>query len=124
VGLGKLVDTLAAGLTVRQQEVFAIERGPGGFRVRAGSDLARKRIASFWLVRLGRPRHYWREWTPGLASMLMEIPYSSSLTLSLIYKTSEFDGMRAGFGFLIPKCERQRFGCGNLRRNQIFLSHT
>ena len=37
--------------------------------------------------------------------MLTEITYSSSLTLSLIYKTSEFDGMRAGFGFLIPKCD-------------------
>ncbi len=48
-GLGKLVDTLAAGLTVRQQEVLAIEMGPGGFRVRAGSDwLETDRVILAW----------------------------------------------------------------------------
>jgi oxygen-dependent protoporphyrinogen oxidase len=44
----------------------------------------------------------------GLARKLNEISYSSSLTLTLIYKESEFDGQRAGFGFLVPKRERQR----------------
>jgi len=45
---------------------------------------------------------------PMLAAQLGEIEYSSSLTLSLIYRASEFDGMRAGFGFLVPQKERQR----------------
>jgi oxygen-dependent protoporphyrinogen oxidase len=43
-----------------------------------------------------------------LAELLGSIGYSSSLTLSLIYRTADFDGKRAGFGFLVPKKERQR----------------
>jgi oxygen-dependent protoporphyrinogen oxidase len=107
-GLGKLVNALAAGLTVRHTEVKTIEkRVGGGFRVRAGDD---------WLdadqVVLAAPA-----WAAAglltsvdaeLARRLTEIGYSSSLTLSLVYKASEFDGMRAGFGFLIPKVERRR----------------
>ena len=36
------------------------------------------------------------------------IPYSSSLIVSLIFDAAEFDGKRAGFGFLVPKRERER----------------
>jgi oxygen-dependent protoporphyrinogen oxidase len=43
-----------------------------------------------------------------LAELLGGIDYSSSLTLSLIYRAADFDGKRAGFGFLVPKKERQR----------------
>ena len=43
-----------------------------------------------------------------LTQRLNEIPYSSSLTLSLIYDAAKFDGRRAGFGFLVPKRERKR----------------
>jgi oxygen-dependent protoporphyrinogen oxidase len=106
-GLSKLVDTLSVGLNVRRSEVETIERGSAGFRVRAGGE---------WLdaeqVILACPA-----WAAGallasvdaeLARMLGEIDYSSSLTVSLIYKSSEFDGTRAGFGFLVPQKERRR----------------
>ena len=43
-----------------------------------------------------------------LGDTLGAIDYSSSVTLSLIYRASDFDGMRAGFGFLVPKKERER----------------
>jgi oxygen-dependent protoporphyrinogen oxidase len=43
-----------------------------------------------------------------LAALLGQIPYSSSAIVSLIYEQAGFDGMRAGFGFLVPKRERQR----------------
>ncbi len=110
-GLGKLVNTLGAGLNVRQQEVQTIERSDGSFRIRAGGD---------WLeadsVVLACPAWAAAPLLAGidadLARGLKEISYSSSLTLSLIYKTSEFDGKRAGFGFLIPKCERERMAAG------------
>ena len=36
------------------------------------------------------------------------IDYSSSVTLSLIYRAADFDGKRAGFGFLVPQKERRR----------------
>ena len=102
--MGKLIDTVSRGLNVRHQEVETIEKG---LRVRAGGD---------WIeadhVILACPA-----WSaaallgnvdPELARRLNEIPYSSSLTASLIYKDSEFDGKRAGFGFLVPQRERQR----------------
>jgi len=103
-GLSTFVAKLAEGLTVRHEEVEAIEKG---FRVRAGGE---------WIdadhVILACPA-----WSAALllggidaelVRRLNEIPYSSSLTCSLIYRESDFDGRRAGFGFLIPKRERQR----------------
>ncbi len=107
-GLGTLVEALAAGLTVRHQAAEALEKNQtGGFRVRAGGD---------WLeakqVILACPAWAASDLISGLnpeiARQLAGIPYSSSVTLSLIYSASEFDGMRAGFGFLIPRRERQR----------------
>jgi len=43
-----------------------------------------------------------------MSELLGGIDYSSSLTLSLIYREADFDGARAGFGFLVPKVERER----------------
>ena len=43
-----------------------------------------------------------------LSDLLSAIDYSSSLTLSLVYRAADFDGRRAGFGFLVPKVERAR----------------
>jgi protoporphyrinogen/coproporphyrinogen III oxidase len=106
-GLGTLVDRVSKGLQVKHDAVEAIEKQGSGFRVRTGGA---------WLeadqVILACPA-----WAASallsavdadLAGLLEAIPYSSSLTLSLIYKASEFDGMRAGFGFLVPQKERER----------------
>jgi oxygen-dependent protoporphyrinogen oxidase len=110
-GLGALVDALSKRVNVRHEEATAIEQREGGFRVRAGSD---------WMdadcVVIACPAHAAAALLAGpsskvdgeLARLLSGIPYSSSLTLSLIYRESEFDGQRAGFGFLAPKKERQR----------------
>ena len=103
-GMSTVVDALSKGLTVRHEEVETIEKG---FRVRAGGD---------WIdadrVILACPAWSTAKVIEGmdgeLARRLNEIPYSSSLTLSLIYRDSEFDGQRAGFGFLVPQRERQR----------------
>ena len=53
------------------------------------------------------------------ANCCASIPYSSSVTLSLIYRASEFDGKRAGFGFLVPKKERAAAGGVHFRRHEI-----
>jgi oxygen-dependent protoporphyrinogen oxidase len=45
---------------------------------------------------------------PELAKLLGTIPYSSSAVMSLIFDEKKFDGQRAGFGFLVPKRERDR----------------
>ncbi|HEV2198602.1 MAG TPA: protoporphyrinogen oxidase [Bryobacteraceae bacterium] len=106
-GLGKLVYTLASRAEIVNAEVEAIERDGARFRVRAKGD---------WLgadhVVLACPA-----WAAGrlvggidgtLAELLTGIEYSSSITVSLIYRADDFDGRRAGFGFLVPKKERQR----------------
>jgi len=109
-GLGTLVDALSSRVNLRQQEAETIERlEGGGFRVRAGGGwiegshviVACPAWAAARLVDNLDAR---------LAALLDEIPYSSSLTLSLLYRSSEFDGKRAGFGFLVPRKERQRMG--------------
>jgi len=112
-GLGTLVDALASkvkapAVRVCQADAETIERlDGGGFRVRAGGDWIEAThvvlacpawAASSLLAELGRD----------LSRILGSIPYTSSLTLALIYRKSDFDGFRAGFGFLIPKKERRR----------------
>jgi oxygen-dependent protoporphyrinogen oxidase len=43
-----------------------------------------------------------------LATLLNQIPYSSSAIVTLVYDDAKFDGRRAGFGFLVPRSERKR----------------
>ncbi len=107
-GLGTLVAGLSKFANVRHQEVEAIEPG---YRVRAGGE---------WIeashVILAGPAWSSAALLGGvdkaLAERLAEIDYSSSLTLTLIYRAADFDGTRAGFGFLVPARERQRLAAG------------
>jgi protoporphyrinogen/coproporphyrinogen III oxidase len=106
-GLGTLVDALAARVKVCRAAVETIERSGSGFRLRTGGE---------WIdadqVIVACPAWSAARLVQGLdgrlAELLGSIDYSSSLTLSLIYRTADFDGKRAGFGFLVPKKERQR----------------
>ena len=107
-GLGSLVDALTARVAVTRATVETIERTQlGGFRVRANGGwmeaddvvIACPAWAAANLV---------EGLDPAMAGCLKSIDYSSSLTLSLIYRAADFDGVRAGFGFLVPKVERER----------------
>lgn len=106
-GLGKLVDALASRVEIAHGAVEAIERVDSGFRVRVDSEwisadrvvLACPAWSAGQLV---------KGLDPKLGELLGGIDYSSSITLSLIYRASDFDGRRAGFGFLVPKKERDR----------------
>ncbi len=107
-GLGGLVDALARKLTIRHDDVEAIDRvGGGGYRVRAdGNEMEVDHVilaAPAW-----EAARLLRGTDADLAGLLDAIPYSSSAIVSLIYDEAAFDGMRAGFGFLVPKRERQR----------------
>ncbi len=103
-GMSTVVNALAKFANVRHETVEAIEPG---YRVRAGGewiDADRVIIAApSWSAAA-----ILRGMDPALAAKLEQIDYSSSLTLSLVYKNSEYDGKRAGFGFLVPAKERQR----------------
>ncbi|MEQ1948184.1 MAG: protoporphyrinogen oxidase [Bryobacteraceae bacterium] len=111
-GLSTIVNALASHAEIAHSEVEAIERDPSaanghGFRVRVAGEwvqsshviLACPAWAAGKLV---------RSMDAELGDSLGSIDYSSSVTLSLIYRASDFNGMRAGFGFLVPKKERDR----------------
>jgi oxygen-dependent protoporphyrinogen oxidase len=107
-GLGAMVDALSKDLRVEHDIVEAIERTGGDrFRVRAG----RHEVEADHVILAG-PAWSAAALARGvdgeLCRLLDAIPYSSSLILSLIYNAAEFDGMHAGFGFLVPKRERRR----------------
>lgn len=106
-GLGCLVDRLAAKANVVHGAAEAIERRESGFRVRVSGDW----MEADHLV-VACPA-----WAAGellcdvddrLASLLRMIPYTSSAIAQMVFRASEFDGQRAGTGFLIPRAERRR----------------
>ena len=106
-GLGTLADKLGQGACFRRAEAQAIERDTEGFRVRVDGE---------WMsaqhVILACPAWCASALTSSLDPVLSarqgEIAYTSSATVSLGYGAGEFDGRRAGHGFLIPKKERRR----------------
>jgi len=110
-GLGCLVERLAAKANVVHGSADAIERNidsnHGGFRVRVDGDW----MEADHLV-VACPA-----WAAGellcdvdsrLASLLRMIPYTSSAIAQMVFRASEFDGQRAGTGFLVPRTERKR----------------
>jgi oxygen-dependent protoporphyrinogen oxidase len=107
-GLGTLIGALAARAKVCRARAESIERrAGGGFRIRTDNnwmeaDHVIVACPAWSAAQILAPVD------PKLAERLGEIEYSSSLTLSLLYRASEFDGTRTGFGFLVPKKERQR----------------
>jgi oxygen-dependent protoporphyrinogen oxidase len=114
-GLGMLVGKLTPFATVRFGAAETIERTPvemgSGWRVRVNGDwidaghviVACPAWGASALLQSADRR---------LSELLGAIPYSSSVTVTLVYSDSEFDGMRAGFGFLVPQVERRRMlGC-------------
>jgi oxygen-dependent protoporphyrinogen oxidase len=106
-GLGSVVDALASYATVKHAPVEALERRGAGFGVRAGGQWV---DATSVIVAAPGPQAV--PLIEGvdveLSRVVAMIPYSSSVIVSLAYEEAKFDGQRAGFGFLIPKKERQR----------------
>jgi len=113
-GLGCLVDRLAAKANVVHGAAEAIERRESGFRVRVNGDwmdadhlvVACPAWAAGELlcdVAGGAKENVGR-----LASLLRMIPYTSSAIAQMVFRTSEFDGQRAGTGFLVPRTERKQ----------------
>lgn len=106
-GLGTMIEALATYANVKHTAVDAIERKGDGFRVRAGGDWI---DATNVIVATPAPQAVplLEGVDPELAKMLRTIPYSSSALVSMLFDEAKFDGQRAGFGFLVPKCERDR----------------
>jgi oxygen-dependent protoporphyrinogen oxidase len=105
-GLGQLIDALRPSADVIQANVESLERTASAFRVRAnGAWLEADHVVlatpAADAARLLQPCNR------NLAGLLRDIPYNSSITLSLGYRRETFDHPLKGFGFLVPQRERQ-----------------
>jgi protoporphyrinogen/coproporphyrinogen III oxidase len=106
-GLGCLVDRLASRANVIHGTVEAIERRDAGFRVRVNGE---------WMeaehVVVACPAWAAADLLGGvdekLSILLGMIPYTSSAIVSLMFRAADFDGQRAGTGFLVPRVERRQ----------------
>jgi len=110
-GLGSLIqalgDAASSRLRVITDTAEAVEPVEGGFSVRmaGGSVEAKAVVLACQAYEAGA---LVRSLDPELARLLASIPYNSSITISLGYDRSAFDGPENGFGFLVPKKERGR----------------
>ena len=106
-GLGTLIEALATYANIRHDGIDAIERREGAFRVQAAGewiDASNVIVATPATTAASLIKNV----DPELSALLGAIPYSSSVIVSLIFDAAKFDGQRAGFGFLVPKRERDR----------------
>jgi protoporphyrinogen/coproporphyrinogen III oxidase len=110
-GLGELIGALGTSADVFHGDAETIELEGDRFLIRANGDwLEADQVVVALPACDASP--VLRSVEPELAGHLSEIPYSSSITLSLGYRRSTFDHPLVGHGFLVPKKERRHiFGC-------------
>lgn len=110
-GLGQLVDATISSIGGKAEWV----RGRAESLERAGSGY-RVRINGAWMeaeaVVLACEAHNAAPLAGALdarlGELLGQIPYSSSMTVALGFDRHAFPHPLAGFGFLVPRCERRR----------------
>jgi len=124
-GLQQLVDALLARLDLLrldparlhlQAPVTAVERAGDGWRVVCGGA-----SAEFDAVVLATPAWAASEMLEGvdgaLSAELGAIPYSSSVTVNVVYDGADLDPLPEGFGFLAPAVEgRAMLACTFIHR--------
>jgi protoporphyrinogen/coproporphyrinogen III oxidase len=119
-GMQQLVDALAARLdpgSIRlATPVSALEKLPDGWKLTTGS-----KTEIFDTVIVASPA--WAasvllgDTDPALADELGAIPYSSSITVNLIYDETKLGRLPDGFGFLVPASEgRAMLACTFVHR--------
>ncbi len=111
-GLGQLIDALIAQTKPAPEVVRAsaesVEAGSGAspWRVRAGGEWMEADHVIF-ACQAYQAASLIGPVDAELGSLLDAIPYSNSVTISLVYDKSGFPHPLNGFGFLVPKSERQ-----------------
>jgi oxygen-dependent protoporphyrinogen oxidase len=110
-GLGQMTAAIeraiAGGVQVRRGRAETVERAGAGYRVRLDGD---------WMecdrLVVATEAHSAALLLPGvdarLAERLGEVPYSSSMTVAAGFDAADFATPPDGFGFLVPKKERER----------------
>jgi protoporphyrinogen/coproporphyrinogen III oxidase len=107
-GLQQLVDALVSKLDPRslrlENPVAAVDRTAAGWRVHHENA-----VSDYDAVILATPA-----WAAAsllrdaeLSAELSQIPYSSSVTINLVYDGADLDPLPPGFGFLVPAVEKR-----------------
>ena len=121
-GMGSLVDRLVGAIGADRfhlgSQVESLERADGGFRLRtsAGSFEAARVI-------LATPAYgaaaLLGSLEPAAAGLLNQIPYNSSATVALRFEMAELRRPPEGFGFLVPRRERQTMVAATYVQNKF-----
>jgi oxygen-dependent protoporphyrinogen oxidase len=117
-GLGTLVEAVSKGRRILHGTGEALERTAGGYRIRVNGDWLRGES-----VIVATPAHaaatLLRSIDGKLADLLSAIPYNSSVTLALAFRTADLEMPPHGFGFLVPKRERRLLAAGTWVQNKF-----
>ncbi len=107
-GLGSLVERLVETLRGRVEFVTGVvESVEPGFRLRvSGADFATDAVLVACPAWAAAP--VMRPLNEELGGLLEAIPYNDALTLALGYSRADCVALPPGFGFLVPKRERER----------------
>lgn len=121
-GMGSLADKLEAAIGAEcfrlGQRVEFLERLAHGYRLRVnGEELQVPQVIlstpAYGAGALLEPLE------PELARLLQSIPYNSSATVALVYDIRKFQAPPVGFGFLVPKRERQTMVAATYVQNKF-----
>ncbi|MEO8027189.1 MAG: protoporphyrinogen oxidase [Bryobacteraceae bacterium] len=121
-GLGQIIDALESAIRarteVRYSTVEALERTGEGWRVRA--DGAWVDAPHVIIAAPGHAAaHLIRGFDPESAALLDSVGYTSSTTIAIGYRRSEVNGVAKGFGFLVPKKERNQLLAATFVHNKF-----
>ena len=110
-GMEELVTALAArlppGSVMLKHRVDGIERRGGGWRVLGGLGPALEADHVIVAAESYTASRLVRYVDPALATLLGEIPYASSATVTFGFRRAEVPHPLDGFGFVVPRTERR-----------------
>jgi len=110
-GMEELVTTLASrlppGTTLFKHRVDGIERHGHGWRVLSVEGAAVEADRVIVTTEAYTTSRLLRYVDPALATLLGEIPYASSATVTLGYHRGDVPNPLDGFGFVVPRTERR-----------------
>jgi len=110
-GLGQMIESLSAAIRskaeVRQARAETVERSGDGFRVKLGGEwIEAGRLVIACEAHSASP--LLRDVDARVAELLGTVPYSSSMTVALGFRSADIGQLPEGHGFLIPSKERRR----------------
>jgi protoporphyrinogen/coproporphyrinogen III oxidase len=110
-GMEELVTLLASrlppGTVMLKHRIDGVERQGGGWRVLGGLGPALEADHVIVAAESYTASRLLRYVDPALATLLGEIPYASSATVTLGYRRADVPHPLDGFGFVVPRSERR-----------------